>query len=285
MFVRESRVARQMRQTGLMPLAVILLGGIAIRNPHRRLTPRHHFVHDPRGARIIGLMHDRAPAMENPMIRVRPLDPDAGFVAGHDLCRPKDRLRLLGLLFEPGMRADEHVHQRALAHAEPESIVEQAAQPLIGQRLEALEINRQRVDAWTERRRRRDRGRRRLRLKAAMRALAGDATVADDMGFDRRERLRRTARRRLACGRKIRPDHRPADGCAARARASPRRAGSSRAFPSCPSTAAWRTCANSCQAAGAGAPVRSVAPCSDAANHRDPSRHGFRHRSPWQGGG
>ena len=48
-----------------------------------------------------------------------------------------------------GRGADEHVHQRALADVEPESISEQAAQTLIGKRLEALEINRQRMDART----------------------------------------------------------------------------------------------------------------------------------------
>jgi hypothetical protein len=53
--------------------------------------------------------------------------------------------------------------------------------------VEALEINRQRVDAWTERRRSRDRRRRGFRRCAALRAPAGKATVADDMGFDRRD--------------------------------------------------------------------------------------------------
>ena len=50
MFEREGCVARQMRQTGLMSLAMLLLGGIAVRNPHRRLTSRHHLVGDAGGA-------------------------------------------------------------------------------------------------------------------------------------------------------------------------------------------------------------------------------------------
>ena len=187
MLERESRVARQMRQTGLMPLAVLLLRRIAIRNPDRRLMARHHLVHDAGGAGIIGLMHHRVLAVENPVIRVRPFDPNAGFVAGDDLGGANDGLRLLGLDLEPGMRADEHVHQRALAHAQPERVAEQAAQPLVGQRLEALEINRQRMDARPERRRRRDRRRRRFRRDAAMRASAGEAPVADHIGFDRRD--------------------------------------------------------------------------------------------------
>jgi hypothetical protein len=45
------------------------------------------------------------------------------------------------------MAADEHVHQRALAHIEPKPIAEQTTQPLVGQRLKAFQINRQRMDA------------------------------------------------------------------------------------------------------------------------------------------
>ena len=135
----------------------------------------------------IGLMHDRVLAVEDPVIRVRPLDPDASFVAGHDLSRTNDGLGLFSLDLEPGMRADEHIHQRALADAKPESITEQSAQPLIRERLKAPEINRQGVDAWTKRRRRRDRRRRRFRLDAAIRAPASKAMVADDIGFDRRD--------------------------------------------------------------------------------------------------
>src|SRR5208337_964504 len=124
---RESRVAGQMRQTGLMPLAVLLLRRIAVRNPNRRLMARHHLVHDAGRAGIIGLMHDCVLAVEDPVIGIRPFDPNAGFVAGDDLGGAKDGLRLLGLDLEPGMRADEHVHQRALADAQPESIPEQSA--------------------------------------------------------------------------------------------------------------------------------------------------------------
>src|ERR1019366_2852471 len=88
---------------------------------------------------------------------------------------------------EPRMRANEHVHQRALAHIKPERIAKQTAQPLIGESLKTLEIDRQRMDARPERRRCCDRGRRCFRLDAAMPAPAREATVADDMGFDRRD--------------------------------------------------------------------------------------------------
>ena len=43
------------------------------------------------------------------------------------------------------------------------------------------------MDARSKRRRRRDRGRRSFRLDAAMRASAGEAPMADDIGFDRRD--------------------------------------------------------------------------------------------------
>jgi hypothetical protein len=69
-------------------------------------------------------MHDRIRAVENPVIRVRPFDPDAGLVTGHDLGRANDGLGLFGLDLEPRMRANEHVHQRALAHIKPERITD-----------------------------------------------------------------------------------------------------------------------------------------------------------------
>ena len=152
MLERESRVARQMRQTRLMPLAMLLLGRIAIRNPDRRHGPLHHLVRDAGRAGIIGLMHDCVFAVKDPMIRVRSLDANAGLVARHDLGGAQNGFRLRGFDLEPGVGADEHVHQRALAHTEPERIVEQRAQTLIGKRLEALEINCQRMNARSKRR-------------------------------------------------------------------------------------------------------------------------------------
>jgi hypothetical protein len=70
--------------------------------------------------------------MENPVIRIRPLDPNAGPVAGDDLCGAQNDLGLFGLDLEPRMGAHEHVHQRAFPHAQTESVTEQTAQPLVG---------------------------------------------------------------------------------------------------------------------------------------------------------
>ena len=94
MLQRESRVARQMRQTRLMRAAMLLLRRVAIRDPDLRLMAVHHLVHDAGGAGIIGLMHDRVLAVENPVIGVRPFDPNAGFVAGDNLGGAKNGLRL-----------------------------------------------------------------------------------------------------------------------------------------------------------------------------------------------
>jgi len=101
----------------------------------------------------------------------------------------------------------------------------------------------------------------------------------------RRKKPRRIVRKRSECDREIRPGRRPAGGCAAHVRASPRQDGSSRASPSRPSKEAWTTSVNSCPGAEAAAPNRSIALCSAAANHRGPSTHGFRDRVSWQRGG
>src|ERR1019366_3450793 len=87
------------------------------------------------------------------------------------------------------------------------------------------------------------------------------------------------------CGHGIRRDCRPADGCAARAQASPRQDERSRASLSCPWKEAWTKSATFYPAAEAAAPDQSTRPCSDAANQSDPSTHGFRDCNPWQGGG
>ena len=176
-----------MRQTGLLRGAMILLRGIAIRNPDLGLMPVHHLGHDACAARIIGLMHHRILAVEHPMVGVGPFDAHAGFVAGDDPRRAKKSLRLLGLDLKPRVSADEHVHQRALADGQAESLAEQEAQTLVGQRLKAFQINRKRMDARPKRRRRSDRGRRRLGRDATMRAPTGETSMADDIGRDRRQ--------------------------------------------------------------------------------------------------
>jgi hypothetical protein len=50
MLQRKGRIARQMRQTGLMRVAVILLCGIAVREPHLRNMAVHCLFHDAGGA-------------------------------------------------------------------------------------------------------------------------------------------------------------------------------------------------------------------------------------------
>jgi hypothetical protein len=84
------------------------------------------------------------------------------------------------------MGADAHVHQRAFADDQSESVAEHQARTLVGKRMKALQINRQRMDARSKRRRRGDGGRRSFYLSATMRASAGEAPMAHDIGLDRR---------------------------------------------------------------------------------------------------
>ena len=62
------------------------------------------------------------------------------------------------------MGANEHIHQRALADDQAESVAEQEAQTLVGKRMKALQINRQRMNARSKGRRRGDGGRRSFNL-------------------------------------------------------------------------------------------------------------------------
>ena len=65
------------QMVSLMPRAMLLLRGIAIRNPDLRHTAAHRLFHDTGGARIVGLMHHRILAVKHPMIGVGPLNPHA----------------------------------------------------------------------------------------------------------------------------------------------------------------------------------------------------------------
>ena len=148
--------------------------------------PAHRLRDDAAGACVIWLMHYGVLTMEHPLVRVCPLNPHASFVAGDDPRRAKNHPRLVDLDFEGVARTNEHVHKRALAHREAESVTKHKAQPLVGKRLKALEIDRQRVNARPERRRRGDGGRRSLCLDSTRRATAGIAPVTDDIGLHRR---------------------------------------------------------------------------------------------------
>ena len=50
-------VARQMRQAGLVLGGMALLGGLAVRDPHRRLVHIHHLAHHDSAARRRGHVH------------------------------------------------------------------------------------------------------------------------------------------------------------------------------------------------------------------------------------
>jgi hypothetical protein len=67
--------------------------------------------------------------------------------SGDDLGFAKNGLRLIRLDLEPRIGADEHVHERALADEQAKGVTEQETQTLIGERLKALQINRQRMNA------------------------------------------------------------------------------------------------------------------------------------------
>jgi len=84
------------------------------------------------------------------------------------------------------MGANEHVHQRAFADAQAQNGLEHAAQALVGHQLKALEIDRQRVNLRTERRRLRNRRRGTFRQRAAAPTRTRKTTVARDMRLDRR---------------------------------------------------------------------------------------------------
>jgi len=185
-FQGEGGVARQVRQAGLVTPAVRLLGRVTIGDPHLRDMPAHDFVDHAGGAGIVGLMNDGVLAMEHPLIGIGPLDAYAGFVAGDDLGRAKAAAGLVRFAREPWPRAGEHVHQRPFADLKAEGVAEHEPQPLVGQGLEGLVVDRQGVNARTKRGFPRDGRRRSLGGQAAVSAPAGVTAMAHDVGLDRR---------------------------------------------------------------------------------------------------
>ncbi len=76
-------VTGEVRQTGLLPVSVPLLGGIAVRQPHGGPVPVHDLVHHARAPRRGGVVHHRILAAENPVVGIRALDAHARLVGCH----------------------------------------------------------------------------------------------------------------------------------------------------------------------------------------------------------
>jgi len=108
-------------------------------------VPVHHRVHDGGGARRRGLVHHGVLAAEHPVVAGAALDPYSGFVRGHHLGTAQRRDGRLPPGLEPTLGAAEQVHQPALAEAQPEQVGERGLQPLVGERLEGLEVDGHRV--------------------------------------------------------------------------------------------------------------------------------------------
>jgi hypothetical protein len=141
-----------MGQAGLVRVGVALLRDIAIRTPDFGAMPIHH-VADHNGAPCRrGLVDHSLGAAEHPMVSVATLDANAGLVRADHL-----GLAQLGdgdrsTVFEAALRAAQHVHQTALADLKTKQVSEGRLKPLVGQRLEGLQIGRHRVQLRPKRR-------------------------------------------------------------------------------------------------------------------------------------
>jgi hypothetical protein len=73
-------IAGEMGEAGLMRGGVPLLGGVAIRDPHRRPMPVHHLSHHDSAPRRRRRVHHRAGRVEHPVKGIATSDPDANLV-------------------------------------------------------------------------------------------------------------------------------------------------------------------------------------------------------------
>jgi len=146
----------------------------------------HGLVNDPCSTGVIGLVDNGILAMKHPVLSIHALDTHTGFVAGDNAGGPKAGLGGLCGGVETRTRAGKHVHDCALAHIEAEDILEGTAQAFVGQRMETLEVDRQRVNAWPEGCRGRHSGCSGLCRRATMWAMTGITAVPGDIRTDRR---------------------------------------------------------------------------------------------------
>ena len=84
------------------------------------------------------------------MVGVAALDAYAGLVRGDDGSPMQGRDGLVATRAKAPLRALEQVHEPALAEPQTEQVGQRRLQPLVGERLEGLEIRRHRMEPWAE---------------------------------------------------------------------------------------------------------------------------------------
>jgi hypothetical protein len=122
-------------------------------------------------------MHHGIVAAEHPVVAVRALDAHARLVAGHHRGPAQSGERRLTAGGKPRLRPAQHGHQPALADGQPEQVGQRSLKPLIGERLEALQVDGRGVQPRAEGRRRRPGRTRGRNTRLTGRAGHGQAAV------------------------------------------------------------------------------------------------------------
>ena len=113
--------------------------------------PAHHLPHHDRTPRLRSLMDDCVGRMEDPVVSVATLKAHTRLVRGDDGGTAQRRDGLLAAGTEARWRPTEQVHQTALAEPQTEQVGQRRLQPLVGERLESLQIRCHRMQSWAER--------------------------------------------------------------------------------------------------------------------------------------
>ena len=157
------------------------------------------------------VQHDPRRA-EYPVLGVDALDPHPGLVTGHGGGRAQARQDQGFLCVECRLRPIEVIAARALTDRQTKDIGEHRLQPLVGDMLDVLQIKRQRLDIWPERR---ARLRRSFYPRAASRTSARQPLAVGYNRCDRRQINRIMGPDHRAQG--IRREPMPTTGAAGRA--------------------------------------------------------------------
>ncbi len=108
--------------------------------------PVHHGAHYDRAAGRGGGVNDGMVAPEHPVVGVAALDAHPGLVGADHPCLTQPRYGVIAATCKMRLRTAEHVHQTALADRQTEQIGKRPLKPFAGQRLEGLQIGRDRMD-------------------------------------------------------------------------------------------------------------------------------------------
>ena len=149
-FGRVHFIPDQMRQAGLLALAIRFPNRLAVGEPHQDPVASHQLAHLRACPRQGSAMPHSLVAAKHPAVAVGVLDAYLKLLRGHDEPRPKQDERRAQVLGRAALRSAYHVTRAALAEERPNQFQQHRLQALEGEGLEGFEVANLRMRPWPE---------------------------------------------------------------------------------------------------------------------------------------